>query len=116
MPDDPAPRLHLAADLDEATRVADTKAAELGVPVQRVDLSAVVGASAAETEKNLAALFDAAERSGAVLLFDEADALFGQRTEVKDSHDRYANAEVSFLLRRLEDHAGPAVLARRPPD
>jgi SpoVK/Ycf46/Vps4 family AAA+-type ATPase len=63
-----------------------------------------------ETEKNLKALFEAAETSGAVLLFDEADALFGKRSEVKDSHDRYANIEVAYLLQRIEAYRGLAVL------
>ena len=63
-----------------------------------------------ETEKNLSRLFDAAERSGAVLLFDEADALFGKRSEVKDSHDRYANIEVAYLLQRIESYRGLAIL------
>ena len=64
-----------------------------------------------ETEKNLRRVFDAAERSGAMLFFDEADALFGKRTEVKDSHDRYANIEVTYLLQRMEDYRGLAILA-----
>ncbi len=63
-----------------------------------------------ETEKNLRRVFDAAEGGGAVLLFDEADALFGKRSEVKDSHDRYANIEVSYLLQRMESYAGLAIL------
>ena len=63
-----------------------------------------------ETEKNLSRVFDAAEEGGAVLLFDEADALFGRRTEVKDSHDRYANIEVSYLLQRMEAYRGLAIL------
>jgi len=64
-----------------------------------------------ETEKNLRRLFDAAEDGGAVLFFDEADALFGKRSEVRDSHDRYANIEVSYLLQRLEAYQGLAILA-----
>ena len=64
-----------------------------------------------ETEKNLRRVFDAAERSGAILFFDEADALFGTRTEVRDSHDRYANLEINYLLQRMEDYAGLAILA-----
>ena len=63
-----------------------------------------------ETEKNLRRVFDAAEASGAILLFDEADALFGKRSEVKDSHDRYANIEVSYLLQRMEAYRGLAIL------
>jgi SpoVK/Ycf46/Vps4 family AAA+-type ATPase len=63
-----------------------------------------------ETEKNLRRVFDAAEAGGAILLFDEADALFGKRSEVKDSHDRYANIEVSYLLQRMESYRGLAIL------
>jgi SpoVK/Ycf46/Vps4 family AAA+-type ATPase len=70
----------------------------------------VVSKYIGETEKHLRKVFDAAERGGAVLLFDEADALFGKRTEVKDSHDRYANIEVSYLLMRMEEYRGLAIL------
>jgi SpoVK/Ycf46/Vps4 family AAA+-type ATPase len=72
----------------------------------RVDLSQVVSKYIGETEKNLQRIFDAGERSGAILLFDEADALFGKRSEVRDSHDRYANIEVSYLLQRMETYRG----------
>jgi SpoVK/Ycf46/Vps4 family AAA+-type ATPase len=75
-----------------------------------VDLSQVVSKYIGETEKNLRRIFDAAEAGGAVLLFDEADALFGKRSEVKDSHDRYANIEVSYLLQRMETYRGLAIL------
>jgi SpoVK/Ycf46/Vps4 family AAA+-type ATPase len=70
----------------------------------------VVSKYIGETEKNLKRVFDAAEESGAILLFDEADALFGKRTEVKDSHDRHANIEVSYLLQRMESYQGLAIL------
>ena len=76
----------------------------------RIDLSAVVSKYIGETEKNLRRVFDAAEEGGAVLLFDEADALFGKRSEVKDSHDRYANVEISYLLQRMEAYRGLAIL------
>src|SRR5262249_59054368 len=76
----------------------------------RIDLSSVVSKYIGETEKNLRRVFDAAENSGAILLFDEADALFGKRSEVKDSHDRYANIEVSYLLQRMEVYRGLAIL------
>ncbi len=76
----------------------------------RIDLSAVVSKYIGETEKNLRRVFDGAEGSGAILLFDEADALFGKRTEVRDSHDRYANIEVSYLLQRMEAYRGLAIL------
>ncbi len=82
-----------------------------GRPVYRVDLSVVVSKYVGETEKNLSALFDAAHRRDWILFFDEADALFGKRTAVKDSHDRYANQEVSFLLQRVEDYDGLCILA-----
>src|SRR4029077_2432129 len=72
---------------------------------------AVVSKYIGETEKNLRRLFDAAEDGGAILFFDEADALFGKRSEVKDSHDRYANIEVSYLLQRMESYGGLAILA-----
>jgi SpoVK/Ycf46/Vps4 family AAA+-type ATPase len=77
----------------------------------RIDLSAVVSKYIGETEKNLRRVFDRAEQGGAILFFDEADALFGKRTEVKDSHDRYANIEISYLLQRMEDYRGLAILA-----
>ena len=75
-----------------------------------VDLSQVVSKYIGETEKNLGRIFDAAEDSAAVLLFDEADTLFGKRTEVRDSHDRYANLEVGYLLQRMEAFRGLAIL------
>jgi SpoVK/Ycf46/Vps4 family AAA+-type ATPase len=92
------------------TMAAEVIAGELGLDLYLIDLSAVVSKYIGETEKNLRAVFDAAEKGGAVLLFDEADALFGKRTEVRDSHDRYANIEVSYLLQRIERYRGLAVL------
>jgi SpoVK/Ycf46/Vps4 family AAA+-type ATPase len=83
----------------------------LQLDLYRIDLSGVVSKYIGETEKNLKQVFDAAEQSGAILFFDEADALFGKRTEVKDSHDRYANIEVNYLLQRMEDYQGLAILA-----
>ena len=83
---------------------------DLDLDLLHVDLSQVVDKYLGETEKRLARLFDAAEDGGMVLLFDEADALFGKRSQVKDSHDRYANVEVGYLLQRLESFAGLAVL------
>jgi SpoVK/Ycf46/Vps4 family AAA+-type ATPase len=85
-------------------------AAELELDLYRIDLSSVVSKYIGETEKNLRQVFDAADAGGAILLFDEADALFGKRTEVKDSHDRYANIEVSYLLQRMEEYRGLAIL------
>jgi hypothetical protein len=92
------------------TLAAEVLAGELDLDLYRIDLSAVVSKYIGETEKNLRRVFDAAEAGGAVLLFDEADALFGKRTEVKDSHDRHANIEVSYLLQRMESYSGLAIL------
>ena len=92
------------------TMAAEVIAHELGLDLYRIDLSSVVSKYIGETEKNLKRVFDAAEDSGSILLFDEADALFGKRSEVKDSHDRYANIEVSYLLQRMEAYRGLAVL------
>ncbi|MEU5084537.1 MULTISPECIES: ATP-binding protein [Streptomyces] len=92
------------------TLAAEVIANELGLDLFVVDLSQVVSKYIGETEKNLRRVFDAAERGGALLLFDEADALFGKRSEVKDSHDRYANLEVSYLLMRMEAYRGLAIL------
>lgn len=92
------------------TMAAEALANELRLDLYRIDLSSVVSKYIGETEKNLRRVFDAAESGGAVLLFDEADALFGKRSEVKDSHDRYANIEVSYLLQRMECYQGLAIL------
>jgi hypothetical protein len=92
------------------TMAAEVLAGELKLDLYRIDLSQVVSKYIGETEKNLRRVFDAAEEGGAVLLFDEADALFGKRSEVKDSHDRYANIEVSYLLQRMESYRGLAIL------
>ena len=92
------------------TLAAEVLARELHLELYRIDLAAVVSKYIGETEKNLRRVFDTAEDSGAILLFDEADALFGKRSEVKDSHDRYANIEVSYLLQRMEAYSGLAVL------
>jgi hypothetical protein len=92
------------------TMAAEVLANDLALDLYRIDLSAVVSKYIGETEKNLKRLFDAAESSGAILLFDESDALFGKRSEVKDSHDRYANLEISYLLQRMESYRGLAIL------
>lgn len=89
---------------------AEVIARDLDLDLLQVDLSRVVSKWLGETEKNLARVFDAAENGGALLLFDEADALFGKRTEVRDSHDRYANIEVGYLLQRMEQFRGLAIL------
>jgi ATPase family associated with various cellular activities (AAA) len=92
------------------TMAAEVVANELRLDLYRIDLSSVVSKYIGETEKNLRRVFDAAEEGGSILLFDEADALFGKRSEVKDSHDRYANIEVSYLLQRMEAYRGLAIL------
>ncbi|MGN9809533.1 ATP-binding protein [Micromonospora sp. BQ11] len=92
------------------TLAAEVLAAELGLDLYRIDLAAVVSKYIGETEKNLKRVFDAADASGAILHFDEADAIFGKRSDVRDSHDRYANLEISYLLQRMETHRGLAIL------
>ncbi len=93
------------------TMAAEVIANDLRLDLYRIDLSAVVSKYIGQTEKNLRKLFDAAEQGGAILFFDEADALFGKRSEVKDSHDRYANIEINYLLQRMESFGGLAILA-----
>ena len=93
------------------TMAAEVIANDLRLNLCRIDLSGVVSKYIGETEKNLRRLFDAAEDGGAILFFDEADALFGKRSEVKDSHDRYANIEINYLLQRMEAYNGLAILA-----
>jgi hypothetical protein len=90
---------------------AKTLARDLGMDLYRIDLSHVVGKSIDKTEKNLSQVFGAAEKGRAVLLFDEAGALLGKRTEVKDSHDRYANIEINYLLERIEGFGKVAILS-----
>jgi hypothetical protein len=92
------------------TLAAEVLASELRLDLYHIDLSSVVDKYIGETEKNLRQIFDAAEAGGVILLFDEADALFGKRSEVKDSHDRHANIEVSYLLQRMEQYRGLAIL------
>lgn len=92
------------------TMAAEVIAQELQLDLYRIDLSSVVSKYIGETEKNLRRIFDAAETGATILLFDEADALFGKRSDVKDSHDRYANMEVSYLLQRMEAYRGLAIL------
>lgn len=92
------------------TLSAEVVAAELGLDLYVVQLSSIVDKYVGETEKNLERIFTEADRTDAVLLFDEADAVFGKRSEVKDSHDRYANMESAYLLQRLESFDGIALL------
>jgi hypothetical protein len=98
------------------TLAAEVLAADLRLDLYRVDLSVTVSKWLGETEKNLRRIFDAADDGGALLLFDEADALFGKRTAVKDAHDRYANVGVSYLLQRLEQYRGLAILTTNRED
>ena len=93
------------------TMAAEALASALDLPLYRIDLSSVVNKYIGETEKNLRRIFDAADEMGVILFFDEADALFGKRGEVKDSHDRYANIEINYLLQRMEAYRGVAILA-----
>lgn len=93
------------------TMAADIMAGELGLDLYKVDLSTLVSKYIGETEKNLDRIFTEAATSNAILFFDEADAIFGKRSEVKDSHDRYANIEISYLLQRMEAYDGVVILA-----
>jgi hypothetical protein len=93
------------------TMAAEVIASELGLELYKIDLSTVVNKYIGETEKNLGRIFDEASNSNAILFFDEADAIFGKRSEVKDAHDRYANIEVSYLLQRMETYDGVTILA-----
>jgi SpoVK/Ycf46/Vps4 family AAA+-type ATPase len=93
------------------TMAAEVVANELGLPLFRIELAGVVSKWIGETEKNLDRVFDAAADSNAILFFDEADALFGKRSEVKDSHHRHANLEISYLLQKMESYEGAAILA-----
>jgi SpoVK/Ycf46/Vps4 family AAA+-type ATPase len=92
-------------------QAAEVLANHLSLELYNIDLSAIVNKYIGETEKNLSRIFDAAEKGGSILIFDEADALFGKRTEVKDSHDRYANVEISYLFKRMENLPGLVILA-----
>lgn len=93
------------------TMAAGIMANELKLDIYKIDLSTVVSKYIGETEKNLAKIFEEAETSNAILFFDEADALFGKRSEVRDSHDRYANIEISYLLQRMEEYEGMVIMA-----
>ncbi len=92
------------------THAAEAIAGELDLDLYRIDLSRVISKYIGETEKNLGRIFDGANNSGAVLLFDEADALFGKRSDVSDAHDRYANQEISYLLQKMEEYKGLSIL------
>jgi SpoVK/Ycf46/Vps4 family AAA+-type ATPase len=93
------------------TMAAEIMAGELGLDLYKIDLSTVVSKYIGETEKNLDRVFKEAQESNAILFFDEADALFGKRSEVKDAHDRYANTEIAYLLQKMEEYEGIVILA-----
>jgi SpoVK/Ycf46/Vps4 family AAA+-type ATPase len=93
------------------TMAAGVLAGALGLDLYKIDLSTVVSKYIGETEKNLARIFDEAATSNAILFFDEADALFGKRTQVRDAHDRYANVEISYLLQKMDEYEGVVMLA-----
>jgi SpoVK/Ycf46/Vps4 family AAA+-type ATPase len=93
------------------TMAAEVIAGELGRPLIRIDLGGVVSKLIGETEKYLDRVFESATDSNAILFFDEADALFAKRTEVKDSHDRYANLEIAYLIQKMESYDGVAIIA-----
>ncbi|WP_019910185.1 ATP-binding protein [Paenibacillus sp. HW567] len=93
------------------TMAAEVIATELNLEIYKIDVSQIVSKYIGETEKNLSRIFEEAETSNAILFFDEADALFGKRSEVKDAHDRYANVEISYLLQKMEEYTGIVILA-----
>jgi SpoVK/Ycf46/Vps4 family AAA+-type ATPase len=93
------------------TMAADIIASEFNLDLYQIDLSAIVSKYIGETEKNLSRIFKEASSGNLILFFDEADALFGKRSEVKDAHDRYANIEIDYLLQKMEDHEGIVILA-----
>jgi SpoVK/Ycf46/Vps4 family AAA+-type ATPase len=97
------------------TMAAEIIANELDLELYKIDLSCVVSKYIGETEKNLSAIFKEAESANAILFFDEADALFGKRSEVKDAHDRYANIEINYLLQKMEEHEGIVIMASNFP-
>jgi SpoVK/Ycf46/Vps4 family AAA+-type ATPase len=99
-----------------SAKMATDVAERLGLDLYRIDQSAIAGKFIGETEKNIDRLFARAERSNALLFFDEADALFGKRTDVDQAHDRFADIEVSYLLQRLETYAGLMIMAMNTPE
>lgn len=92
---------------------AEIVANVVDLDIYKIDLSNVVSKYIGETEKNLEKIFNEAQSSNAILFFDEADSLFGKRSEVKDAHDRYANIEIAYLLQKMEEHVGTVILASR---
>jgi hypothetical protein len=114
-PSSAATTLLLTGTSADSAAAAQAVAHDMGRQLYRIDLNAVVSKYIGETEKNLNMLFEQADSNQWVLFFDEADALFGKRSEVKDSHDRYANVEVSYLLKRLESFPGVVIFATNAP-
>ena len=106
-----SPVLFYGSQAKEQINTAVLISKTINKPAYSIDLSRLVSKYIGETEKNLNVLFDTAEKKDWILFFDEADALFGKRTDVKDSHDKYANQEVSYLLKRIEDYIGLVILA-----
>ncbi len=107
------PVLFAGSSDDFKTLAADIISVELNLNLYRANLSSLVSKYAGETEKNLDRVFREAAKNNAIVLLDEADALFGKRTEIKDTHDRYANLEVTYLLRRIENYNGIVILSTR---
>jgi hypothetical protein len=107
--------LFLSGRRADSALAAEAVAYEMGRDLVRIDLATVVSKYIGETEKNLDRLVAAVDPQGSILLFDEADALFGKRSEVKDGHDRYANQEAGYLLQRLESFGGVAIFAMSSP-
>jgi len=110
-----AMKILLSGSSEDAAATAQAVAHDAGRELYRIDLSAVVSKYIGETEKKLDAIFESADPDRAILFFDEADSLFGKRSEVKDSHDRYTNAEASYLLQRLNIFPGAAIFATQAP-
>jgi ATP-dependent Zn protease len=111
----PAMALFLSGSHADSALAAEAVAYEMGRDLVRIDLAAVVSKYIGETEKNLDRIVAAVDQRGSILFFDEADALFGKRSEVKDGHDRYANQEAAYLLQRLESFGGVAIFATSSP-
>lgn len=105
--------LFARAEHGEETAAAQVLAKELGRDVYRVDLRKIVSKYIGETEKNLRQVFAAARENDSILFFDEADALFGKRTDVKDSHDRFANLEIDYLLQQIEKYKGIVIISAK---
>ncbi|RYY26583.1 MAG: ATP-binding protein [Chitinophagaceae bacterium] len=115
---DPAPRTGIIALFEGPSTsakilITNMLATQAGVETTIIDLSKVSSKYIGETEKNLARIFDAADKNGNIIFFDEADALFGKRSNIKDSHDRYANIEVSYLTRLAENRVGLTIVSVR---